>query len=88
MIEPIILVVDDEPSVRSVAKRFLERSGYHALEAGSGEEALRVLHHEPYAIALLLTDIMMLLFAVGLGACFWPARRADGVDPAIALRFE
>ncbi|PYT31770.1 MAG: hypothetical protein DMG58_11510 [Acidobacteria bacterium] len=59
MIEPEILVVDDEPSVRSVAKRLLERSGYQALEAGSGEEALRVLHQQPYAIALLLTDIIM-----------------------------
>jgi CheY-like chemotaxis protein len=59
MVEPVILVVDDEPSVRGVAKRFLERSGYQALEADSGEEALRVLRHQPCAIALLLTDIIM-----------------------------
>jgi len=32
--------------------------------------------------------VIILLFAVGLGASFWPARRAANVDPAIALRFE
>jgi predicted permease len=32
--------------------------------------------------------VIILLFAVGLGASFWPARRAANVDPATALRFE
>jgi len=32
--------------------------------------------------------VIILLFAVGVGACLWPARRAASVDPAIALRFE
>jgi len=32
--------------------------------------------------------VIILLFAVGLGACLWPASRAAGVDPAVALRFE
>lgn len=59
MVSPIILVVDDEPLVRVVAVRFLERNGYQAPEAGSGEEALRILHRRPCDIALLLTDIAM-----------------------------
>jgi putative ABC transport system permease protein len=32
--------------------------------------------------------VTLLLFAVGLCACFWPARRAAGVEPASALRSE
>src|ERR1051326_3422694 len=57
--EPVILVVDDEPVIRVLAKRFLERSGYRAMDAGSGAEALNVLRQKPCNIALLLTDIVM-----------------------------
>jgi len=39
---------------------------------------------DPMAFAAAI----ILLFAVGLSACFWPAHRAASVDPAIALRFE
>jgi DNA-binding NtrC family response regulator len=59
MVAPVILVVDAEPAIRVLAKRFLERSGYKALEAGSGEEALRILRRQPCDVALLLTDIVM-----------------------------
>jgi putative ABC transport system permease protein len=37
---------------------------------------------------LTFVGVIILLFAIGLGACFWPARHAASVDPAIALRFE
>jgi len=39
---------------------------------------------DPMAFAAAI----ILLFAVGLSACFWPAHRAASVDSAIALRFE
>lgn len=54
-----ILVVDDEPAVRSLTRDALELSGYAVLDAGGGEEALRQeeTHAEP--IHLLLTDIVM-----------------------------
>ena len=54
-----ILVVDDEPMVRAPICRTLRRCGYDVLEAGDGEEALRVMqeHHEP--IPLLISDDMM-----------------------------
>jgi hypothetical protein len=32
--------------------------------------------------------VIVLLFAVGLGACLWPVRLAASVDSAIALRSE
>ena len=37
-----ILLVDDEPAVRRVTKRALESDGYAVIEAGGGEEALRL----------------------------------------------
>ena len=37
------LVVDDEPSLRLVLRRFLERRGWQVSEARSGEDALRML---------------------------------------------
>ena len=37
-----ILVVDDEPIVREVVCRYLERESFTTLEAGDGEQALRL----------------------------------------------
>jgi two-component system, cell cycle sensor histidine kinase and response regulator CckA len=54
-----VLLVEDEPSVRRLVRRVLLMDGYTVLEAGSGEEALRIVgdRHEP--IDLLLSDVVM-----------------------------
>ena len=54
-----VLVVDDEPAVRIVTKRILQRSGYAVLEAAGGGEALDTLREHPGPIHLLLTDVIM-----------------------------
>jgi CheY-like chemotaxis protein len=36
-----VLVVDDEPIVREVVVRYLERDGHHAVEAGDADSAAR-----------------------------------------------
>jgi signal transduction histidine kinase len=54
-----ILVAEDEPGVRSVVVTQLRRKGYKVLEAGNGEDALRVAAAHPTTIHLLLTDVMM-----------------------------
>jgi CheY-like chemotaxis protein len=53
-----ILVVEDEPSVRSVMKRTLEEAGYTVLDAGSAEEALDLAQTRD-GIRLLVTDVVM-----------------------------
>ena len=40
---PTILVVDDEPIVRDVVVRYLEREGFHALEAADGDAARELI---------------------------------------------
>ena len=48
-----ILVVDDDPLVREVLLRFLEREGYEPFPAASGEEALEMVSAQPPDLVLL-----------------------------------
>ena len=53
-----ILIVEDEEAIRSFEAINLKRVGYTTVEAGSGEEALKIFDNEPdFDIALL--DISM-----------------------------
>ena len=53
-----ILLVEDEPMVRTVAERALTRHGYKVLTANNGEEALEIIDRGD-EIALLITDVVM-----------------------------
>ena len=52
-----ILVVEDEPPVRQLVSKVLERGGYRVLQAATGEDALALPEVE--SIDLLLTDVVM-----------------------------
>ena len=54
-----ILLVEDEPAVRSFARRTLEEQGYIVLEAASGADALAIIASDARPIALLVTDVVM-----------------------------
>src|SRR5215212_1626368 len=57
--EIVVLVVDDEPEVRSIAVRTLTAAGYAVVEAADGLEAWTLFHREPSRYALLLADVVM-----------------------------
>jgi CheY-like chemotaxis protein len=54
-----VLLVEDEPGVREVARRVLERSGYTVLVVDSALEAVLVGETHPKTIHLLVTDVVM-----------------------------
>lgn len=55
----LILVVDDELSVREIAMQTLEAFGYRVVLAAEGSEALAIYASRAKDIALVLTDMMM-----------------------------
>ena len=55
----LILVVDDEESIRNVAKSTLERFGYSVMVAAHGAEAIVIYLQNQSAIAVILTDMAM-----------------------------
>ena len=54
-----VLVVDDEEIVRRLAARMLSSQGYKVLEAGSGQEAVRLLRRGAHRIHGVVTDVAM-----------------------------
>jgi CheY-like chemotaxis protein len=57
--EEVILVVEDESSVRSLVITVLRRAGYRVLSATTGEEAIQLAAGHDGPIHLLLTDMSM-----------------------------
>jgi two-component system, cell cycle sensor histidine kinase and response regulator CckA len=54
-----ILLVDDEPPLRKVAQRILEREGHTVLVAGDGEEAWKRAGSRVEGIDLVVSDLVM-----------------------------
>jgi two-component system, cell cycle sensor histidine kinase and response regulator CckA len=54
-----ILLVEDEPALRALARRVLERLGYRVYEAGHAAAALSIWAQHRAEVDLLLTDIVM-----------------------------
>jgi hypothetical protein len=54
-----ILLVEDEPALRAVARRVLEGGGYRVVETSGGEAALTLLEGGTDGVDLLLTDVIM-----------------------------
>src|SRR3990172_5730463 len=75
-----VLVVDDEPIVRDVVIRYLEREGYATLEAADGDRAPGLLERQTPDLVVL--DVM-LPGTDGLELCKWI--RANSELPVIML---
>ena len=54
-----VLLVEDEPEVRDLAREILEGSGYHVLQACDPQDAVLMAERHAGPIHLLLTDVIM-----------------------------
>jgi diguanylate cyclase (GGDEF)-like protein len=48
-----ILIVDDDPDIRDILKLTLSEENYEIIEAGDGEEALKIINSKPLDLVLL-----------------------------------
>jgi signal transduction histidine kinase len=53
----VILIVEDESSLRKLAAKYLESLGYQVIEAEHGAQAVELLNQHP--VHLILTDVIM-----------------------------
>jgi DNA-binding response OmpR family regulator len=69
-----VLVVDDEPIVRDVIVRYLQRDGFETLEAGDGDRARELI--ETADPTLVVLDVMI-PGTDGLELCRWIRGRSE-----------
>ena len=75
-----VLVLEDEPNIRSFVVINLKRAGYETIEAGDGEEALEQIRKNPDTKVVLL-DIMLPGEIDGFEVC----RRIRAGNPQIGI---
>jgi two-component system cell cycle sensor histidine kinase/response regulator CckA len=80
--EGVILLVEDEASVRAFASRALSLRGYTVLEAANAEEALAKLEDRSLHVDLFVTDVVM----PGMDGPAW-VRRAHLERPGVKVVF-
>jgi len=76
-----VLVVDDEPTVRDVVARYLERDGHRVVTADDADAARGLIEHE--RLSLVVLDVMLPGKTDGLALCRWI--RASSELPVILL---
>jgi CheY-like chemotaxis protein len=57
MLSGVVLVVDDEPSVRRLTTRMLARLGFSTVEAADGTQTVELLRDRADELALVLLDL-------------------------------
>ena len=77
-----ILVVEDEPMVRELARQSLTQLGYSVLEADSGDAALAIIERRRPTVDLVVSDVVM----PGLSARAL-AEAVGRLDPSIPLLY-
>ena len=70
---PVILVVEDDVLVRSMAAAFLRECGFDLIEANGADEAIRVLQAE-IRVDIVFSDIQMPGSMDGFGLARWVRR--------------
>jgi CheY-like chemotaxis protein len=70
-----VLIVDDDPAIRRLLVIFLQRGGFHLLEARDGREALAEMHAGN--VDLVIMDLMM------PEVSGWDVLRERAADPSL-----
>jgi two-component system, chemotaxis family, chemotaxis protein CheY len=78
MVTVTILIIEDEPHIRSIITEILEYEGYPVVSAGNGIEALAYLRQQAVLPRLILLDLGM---PVMTG---WEFREEQQRDPRLA----
>jgi PAS domain S-box-containing protein len=76
-----VLVVDDEESVRGLARQVLELLGFQVLEAGDGKNAIEIFRENLESIRLVILDLTMP--KMGGEECFRALRELKSDVPVI-----
>jgi PAS domain S-box-containing protein len=79
----LVLVVDDEPAVRTIAQSVLGGAGYRVMTAADGAEGLRLFRERAGEIRLVIVDMMMP--ALGGADVIEAIRGLDPVIPIVAI---
>jgi PAS domain S-box-containing protein len=78
--DELVLVIDDELSIRNITKQTLEAFGYRVLTASDGAEAIGSYASQAQQIAIVITDMMMPIMD---GAAFIQVIRR--INPSIRI---
>jgi CheY-like chemotaxis protein len=54
---PRVLIIDDEPEIRTLVQHVLNGAGYETVQAGDGREGIALLRKDP--ADLIITDLIM-----------------------------
>ena len=73
-----VLVVDDEPEIRTITSRFLSKAGHHVVVAEDAQQALELLRQASFDV--VITDVHM----PGRNG-FWLVDNVHAIAPATAL---
>lgn len=79
----LVLVVDDEPTIRDVCSETLEAFGYRAVTAADGAEAVALFARSHGEIAAVVTDLSMPV--MDGPAAIRAIRRLDRLVPIVAM---
>jgi CheY-like chemotaxis protein len=75
---PVVLVVEDDVLVRTVVAAYLRDCGFDVVEAGSADEAIRVLQAD-IGVDIVFSDVNMPGSMDGFGLAQWLRRERPGL---------
>jgi CheY-like chemotaxis protein len=83
----VVLVVEDEEVIRTLATEFMAEMGFDVLEAPNGDTAVRILQTEAERVHVLFTDLRMPGAMDGLTLAHHTRRNWPWIDLVVTSGF-